>query len=172
MAHSSDGCEDCVPQWSHWGGGVHWEVRKFWDLQQLSLLFSGHFLDWRDNVIFQSMDNRLYAIRCHNFDGAFRSSRRVFYSSRSIRVDIYEVLLSYISLIICYEMYYVFSIPTWCMMQNLYVYFMWDVFIMDFYVCFDWDPFVSMMVGCSLSPWTFWLRSLWCHDGRICRNSE
>ena len=43
------------------------------------------------------------------------------------------------------------------MMQNLCVYFMWDVFIIDCYVCFDWYPFVSMLTGYSCFTMYVWI---------------
>lgn len=74
----------------------------------------------------------------HNFDGAFRSNYWVFHSSVSIKVELYEVLLSCTSLIICCGMDDLVSIPSWCMMENLVstsckMY----VFIMDCHVCFE-----------------------------------
>jgi len=106
-------------------------------------------LEWRCQI--SECRQSIYAIRRHDFDRAFRSNSWLFHSSVSIRVEVYEVLLS-CTLIICYDMYYVVSIPAWCMMRNICVYFMWDVFIMDFYVYFDWDPFVFMMARYSFSP--------------------
>ena len=37
----------------------------------------------------------------------------------------------------CCEMFYVVSIPSWCMIQNLDVYVMWYVFIVDGHLCYE-----------------------------------